>query len=329
VGGPPLLSDVKVLRVATGVLVLVLALPLLVGGGGLWTLMRHRSPDGSFTATVEQTTTPGYAVVVPDIDALLRRQAAVAKGGETTLRITARVATGPAFIGLGPSANVARYLAGVPYAQVDEVRLTRGPLPVRTSTVPGGPSALAAPAAQDFWRHASATGTLTVTPSELRGQRLALVLMSPAATPALTLDVTAALTPRWLTSAAWGLLILGAVLLLAGIAVLTWPAKPREIVYVVNPAPTSTLDSPDPWAGSAGSGAAHGEPAANGDEPPAPGGGLADGDVPAPGASWPSDSPPPATPILAWPPPPPGRHAQVATPAPLPVPDPPPPTAMP
>jgi hypothetical protein len=227
----------KVVRTVVGVLLLVLALPLLLGGGGLWALMQHRSPDGAFTARLDRIDTPGYAVVAPDLDALLRRGAQFARGGQTRLRIHANTQTGPAFVGIAPSVDVARYLSDVPYAQLDDVRLARGPLPVRTSMVAGTGKPATVPAEQAFWRYVSDTadGTLTVTSSVVRGQRLALVVMAPDARDAISVDLTAGLSPKWLNSSAWGLLILGTVALLLGIAVLIWPTRPREIVYVVDP----------------------------------------------------------------------------------------------
>lgn len=280
----------KVVRLVAGVLLLVLALPLLLGGGGLWAVMRHRSPDGSFTAAVDRVSTPGHAIVVPDLDALVRRFDVLARGG-ATLRITARTGTGPAFVGLGPSTNVAHYLAGVPYAHVDDVRPARGPLPVRATAVAGPARPPAAPATQAFWRHTGdpGSGTLSVSVSELRGQRLALVVMAPDAAPALAVDVTAALTPRWLGPGTWGLLVLGTVLLLSGVAVLAWPTRP-SLPAPLFPAPLFLAPAAPPAPASPADSSTVEEPVV------VPAAGRA------PSATWPPDSPPPATPILDWPP---------------------------
>jgi hypothetical protein len=108
---------------------------------------------------------------------------------------------------------------------------------VHTSTVAGTSKPSTSPAEQPFWRYVgnTADGTLTLTSSEVRGQQLALVVMAPDARSAISIDLTAGLSPKWLNSSTWGLLILGTVALLLGIAVLIWPTRPREIVYVVDP----------------------------------------------------------------------------------------------
>ena len=41
---------VRVLRVLVGVIAILIALPLLLGGVVLWAAMQHRADDGSFTA---------------------------------------------------------------------------------------------------------------------------------------------------------------------------------------------------------------------------------------------------------------------------------------
>ena len=171
-----------------------------------------------------------------DVDALLRREAPFARSGQTTIRLTARTETGPAFVGLAPAGDVARYLAGVPYARVDGVRLARGPLPVQTAPVAGEEAPVGRPHEQPFWRASSPAGALEWSPHELRGQRLALVVMDPNGRAPLTVDLAARVQPRWLGSTTLGLLVLGTVLMVVAVVTLAWPSRPREIVYVVPPA---------------------------------------------------------------------------------------------
>jgi hypothetical protein len=227
---------VRVVRAVTGSVLLLVGIPLLLVGGVLWLAMQHQDPAGGYSARLATINTDGYAVVTSDVDGLLRREAPFARGGRTTLRLTARTETGPAFVGLAPAADVARYLTGVPYAQVEQVRLARGPLPVSASAVAGPDRVLAAPAEQPFWLVSSGAGALEWRPNELRGEQLALVVMDPAAAPAGAVDLTAHLHPEWLGSTAIGLLVLGAVLVVVAVAALAWPRREREIIYVVPPA---------------------------------------------------------------------------------------------
>jgi len=225
---------IRVVRVLLGVVAVLVALPLLLGGVALWAAMQHRADDGSFTAPLAPMRPSGYAVVVPDVDALLRREAPFVRGGQTTLRFTARAGGGPAFLGLAPRAAVERYLAGASYAAITQVRLARGGLPVSLSQVTGSAPA-SPPVDQTIWLVSSTSGTLFWSPSNLRGEHLALVVMNPAGAPVGEVVASAAMTPRWLDPTTYGLLILGTVAFLIGMVLLFWPRRHREIVYVVEP----------------------------------------------------------------------------------------------
>ncbi|GAA4682604.1 hypothetical protein [Phytohabitans rumicis] len=264
----------RIARTAVGMLLLTIGLPVLLVGGALWTAMQHRDAGGAFSGRVERITTPGHAVVVPDLDGLLRRDAPFTRAGDTRLRVTARTEAGPALVGLVPAADAARYLAGVPYAQVDRVSLTRGTLPVRVTPVPG----TTAPAAQPAWEKQGA-GAVDWASSEVRGQRLALVVIHPDTRAGMTVDLRVEVRPGWLGSATWGLLVLGVALVALGMATLAWPTRPA---YPSRPA--TLADVP---------------PA----RPPAPDLAPPLVSVPAPARpAWNVGTPPPVQPILAWPP---------------------------
>jgi hypothetical protein len=121
----------RIVRTVTGTVLLMFALPMLIAGGVLWESSHHRDPDGAFRAQVEPIRADGSAIVVWDLDSLLRREAAFARGGRTTIEIDAP----GRFVGLGPKADVERYLAGAGWLEVDRVRLARGPLPVDANAV--------------------------------------------------------------------------------------------------------------------------------------------------------------------------------------------------
>ncbi|GAB3516968.1 hypothetical protein [Phytohabitans suffuscus] len=271
----------RIVRTAAGMLLLTIGLPVLLVGGALWTAMQHRDGEGAFSGRIERITTPGHAVVVPDLDALLRRDAPFTRARDTRLRLTARTESGPALVGIAPAEDVARYLAGAPYAQVDRVSLTAGPLPVAVTPVAG----TAVPAAQPAWQVAG-TGAVGWGSSEVRGQRLALVVMHPDASAGMTVDLRVEVRPGWLAPTMWGLLVAGAVLVVLGMATLAWPAR--------RPAPTRPATLADVLT------------------PPVP---VPAQPVERPRTGWAAPTPMPVRPILAWPP-----HPSVAvTPAPLPA----------
>ena len=264
----------RTVRVVVGVVLLLLGVPALIVGGGLWYVMQHRD-GGGYTAALSKVTTDGYAVVVSDVDNLLRREAPFARSGRTTLQLTGYTGSGPAFIGLGRSADVATYLAGVPFDEVEQVRLARGPLPVATRPVAGDTAPPAPPHLQPFWLHSSGAAGRPVewSPAELRGEELALVVMDPQARAPLTVELTASVRPQWLTSTAFGLVVLGTVLVLLGAVAAAWPGRNHQVVYVVSPAQVpevaARLGARTPSGGPTGLLATAGRPGRSG-RPPKP-----------------------------------------------------------
>ncbi|MDR7278964.1 hypothetical protein [Catenuloplanes atrovinosus] len=214
-------------------LLLTVGLPVLLAAGALWTVGQHRDPGGAFRAHLEELDVPGQALIVEDLDGLLARDAAFARAGRTEFRITAGTDAGPAFVGLAPAGEAAAYLRPARHTRFEQLALTTGPLPVRVSTVAGARTPAEEPARQDFWTR-SGDGTLAWTADEIRDRDLALVIMTPDGRPAGTMSVTAELRPTWLTATTWGGLGGGLLLIIAGMAVLARPSRPRELVYVVD-----------------------------------------------------------------------------------------------
>jgi hypothetical protein len=320
----------RVVRTVAGLVLLTIGLPVLLVGGALWTLMQHRDAGGAFSGSLETVSTSGRAIVVPDVDTLLREDAAFVRAGDTRMRLTV---PGETFLGLAPAAEVRAYLAGAAYSRVDGVTVARGDLPVRVAPV--GPEGLAGPAAsevppgtQSFWTR-QGSGTLEWTANEVDGREMSLVVMRVDATPGLTVDVMASATPGWLTPATWTLVALGVLLLGAGIAALAWPVRSREVVFVVDPSQVPEVSArlsgiegpagpPPVWPALPAAEVAEPLPVLPGDEPR-----PADGSWP----DWPSDSPPgrpatladalagagktvPAPPGPAWPPAQPGTSTR-------------------
>lgn len=242
----------RLVRVIIGTVLVVVALPMLVAGGALWGAMQHRGSDGAFGARITPVSTSGYAIVAPDLDGLLRREASFARGGETTLSV-AGTSGKRLFIGIAPVPDMQLYLAGHARAQLNRVRLARGTLPVDLRQLPGGtgtvpapaaapgtpPTSLVQPATLPFWQAASHRSgnreTLTWSPSSMRGQHVALVIMNADGAPDVNAALTATVNPGWLDPTTWGLLILGTVLFVLGSGALVWPRRYRDIVYVVEP----------------------------------------------------------------------------------------------
>ncbi|RKR90534.1 hypothetical protein BDK92_4908 [Micromonospora pisi] len=235
----------RVVRTFAGVLLLTVGLAVLLVGSALWMVAEQRGTRDAFGASLERVETPGRAVVVPDLDALLRRDAPFTRTAGTRLRISAGTDARPAFIGLAPTAETGRYLAAMPYAQIERVSVTRGRLPVQVASVSrvGVPAAaVATPGEQSFWVR-QAAGTLDLSPADLRGQRLSLVVMYPDAGSGVALDLRTELRVGWIEPTTWGLLAAGTLFALLGVAILVWPTRPREVVFVVEPSQLPLLSA--------------------------------------------------------------------------------------
>ncbi|MFI6758865.1 hypothetical protein ACIBF5_06940 [Micromonospora sp. NPDC050417] len=235
----------RVVRTFAGVLLLTVGLAVLLVGSALWMVAEQRGTGDAFGASLERVETPGRAIVVPDLDALLRRDAPFTRTAGTRLRISAGTDERPAFLGLAPTVETGRYLASMPYAQIERVRVTRGRLPVQVTSVPRTgalAAAVATPGEQAFWVRQGA-GTLDLSPADLRGQRLSLVVMYPDARTGVALDLRTELRVGWIEPTTWGVLAGGTLFALLGVAILVWPTRPREVVFVVEPSQLPLLSA--------------------------------------------------------------------------------------
>jgi len=246
---------VRIVRAAVGVLLVVLAVPLILAGGGLWLIDQHRAPDGTFAAHLERVQAPGRAIVVTDVDALLRADAPFARGGRSTLSVSARGPGGLLFLGLGPYDQIEQYLAGVAQTRIGRVRLARGPLPVERTDIVGELAPKENPYDAPFWR-ATSTGlirdgkvedALSWSPATTRGERLAVVIMNADGAPGVDVEILARLRATWLGSTTGGLLILGSALVLLALLVIAWPQRRRAAPEpATRPVPLPSVERDEP-----------------------------------------------------------------------------------
>jgi hypothetical protein len=228
----------RIARIWAGTVALLIAMPVLGAGALAWWVLQHRSPDGAFRAELSQINANGRIVVVPDVDELLHRNAPIARADRTELRL---MVAGEAFIGMAAPADLAAYLAGVTHTELVQAKLGPGHLTVETREVKSAGKAPAPYVTQSFWVRA-ATKELRWTPADDRLRHLALIVMAPSGDDPVQLSV--ALSVGWLSSTTWGLLILGLMLLLLGLLALAWPARPREIIYIIDSEPDTRATLP-------------------------------------------------------------------------------------
>jgi hypothetical protein len=140
--------------------VLLLLGIVLLGGGGtaVWADLTQR--DGGYVTTdVHEFSTAGSALATVRTDlgtAGVGWLYSPGVLGEVRIRVTPEGAGPPLFVGIGPSADVDGYLAGVSHTVITEFWRDD------VETVDGGSSA-SAPGTQDFWAVSdTGTGTRTV-----------------------------------------------------------------------------------------------------------------------------------------------------------------------
>jgi membrane protease YdiL (CAAX protease family) len=205
-----------------GALLVLLSLALLgAGGTALWADRTQR--DGGYVTTdVHEFSTSGSALATVSTElgsAGIGWLYAPGLLDTVRIRVTPASASPPLFVGIGPSADVDRYLAGVNHTVITEF------WEEKTEAVAGGATA-AAPGTQDFWV-ASSTGsgprTLEWDPTE---GSWTVVVMNADGRPGI--DMGADLGAR-MPAVLWiaiGFLAAGAVFL-AGGALLIAGAFPR------------------------------------------------------------------------------------------------------
>jgi hypothetical protein len=187
-------------------------IPLGAGGTALWANITQRD-DGYVATDVQAFSASGSALVTKPADpgvpgfGWLYSPSVL---GEIRIRVTPASADSTLFVGIGPSNEVNRYLAGVGHTVITDF-WSRSVQPV------GGNATAAAPDSQDFWVASdSGTGSRTVT-WEPTGGSWSVVVMRADGQPGVDVraDLGATLPPLvWISV---GLLLFGLVLLAGGL----------------------------------------------------------------------------------------------------------------
>lgn len=200
----------RVLLFVFGGLALLVALGSLAGGGvALWAL-GQRDGSGYFTTASHRLSTPSYAIASKGLDIGPDTPGRI--GDFAGVRIQASAGR-PIFLGIGPTSEVARYLAQVQHSEITDFDTD----PVRfTSRAVAGSARPAPPARQSFWRvRASGSGTQTISWPLEKGNWSAVAMNADGSRNVLLALRVGARIPalRWI---AIGSLIGGGVLLIVG-----------------------------------------------------------------------------------------------------------------
>jgi hypothetical protein len=198
----------RITALVIGVLLALASLALLGGGGtALWADTTQRDAAGYLTTGAHEFATAGSALASERIDlgsAGTGWLYTPALTGTVRIRVTPVHPSPALFVGIGPSADVDRYLAGVSHSLVSDLWTNQ------VQAIGGGPSR-SAPGTQDFWA-ASTTGP---GPRVLRWDPAngswTVVVMNADARPGIHVRADLGATYPDLLPIAVGLLAAGAV----------------------------------------------------------------------------------------------------------------------
>jgi len=212
----------------------LLGLAVLVGGGFLLWADRTQREDVYLTTPTERFATPTYALTRTRLEVDTGEGQVLNESWFGKVRIRGESSGEKTlFIGIGPQAEVARYLGTVAHANVQNIDFD--PFRATYFSVSGG-APRAPPTEQNFWAaSASGVGTQTLT-WKVREGDWSVVLMNADGSRGVAADVDLGAKLSFLIWVATGLLI-GGVLVSVGSAALIVLAARRPRPPPAPPAP--------------------------------------------------------------------------------------------
>jgi hypothetical protein len=254
----------KIVAVFLGILFALAGLALVTSGGFLLGVYgTHGDTSGYFNSPQQQVGSYGFALTAPNVNATLgsRWQRWVPTWADITVRIEgSSEMPAPLFLGVGPTARVSKYLAGVPHDKITDIDWVAGSVQyvhVDGRTLPS------APGKQSFWvAKVQGTGSQTLEWKLEPGDWTVTIMNADASAPvAATMSIGAHF--GIITRLVIGL-VAGGLVLLAIATTLIWlgarrrpprrPAQVRHSEQQGQPAhppapptdPTATPSTPPP-----------------------------------------------------------------------------------
>jgi hypothetical protein len=208
------MSAGRVILIVLGSIGVLFGLALLAGGGFLLWADRTQREDGYLTTPTERFATPTYGLTRTRLEVDTDGAGWVLNDswfGKIRIRGESPGAK-TLFMGIGPEADVAKYLGTVAHANVEDIDFD--PFRVTYLPVPGG-APQGPPTDQRFWAaSASGVGTQTVT-WKVREGDWSVVLMNADGSRGVAADIDLGAKLTFLLWVAIGLL-LGGVLVVGG-----------------------------------------------------------------------------------------------------------------
>jgi hypothetical protein len=203
--------------VVVGSMLSLLGLAFLAGGALIgWVYLTQRDGDGFLTSPTERFETSAYALTYSDLDIVGDESPPFVHVDDLDQVFVSAAGAhgGDVFVGIGPQADVARYLAPVSHAEVVDVHVDpfRAEYRLAPGSAPSQP-----PGEQPFWAvSASGPGTQRVDWDIAEG-RWSIVVMKADASAPVNVDVEVGAKLDILGPLALGLLVAGVVFLAAGV----------------------------------------------------------------------------------------------------------------
>jgi hypothetical protein len=193
---------------------------MLAGGAAIAAYATQRDDDGFFQTGSVRLASPTYAITSDRVDLESTPGPAgrlVDRGvlGTVKLDLDPARPDEPVFAGIGPSRDVAAYLAGVSRDQIRDIDLSPDRVTYRRLS---GETAPAPPEDESFWVAEVTTATAGRLEWDVESGDWTVVIMNADATRGIDLDARLGVKVDWLLPAAIGLLVGGLVALGGG----TW-----------------------------------------------------------------------------------------------------------
>ena len=209
----------RVIVIVIAVILLLIGTVAALGGGVLMALF---GSDSTITSGLHRVSTSTSALVTT-FDDIKDTRGFGTTVGEATLRVSVPTADRAVFIGVGPAADVDRYLSGVAVDKVIDLDVD----PFRLKTVrQDGTARPAAPTEQTFWV-ARTSGTNASIDWKISDSSYRLVVMNADASPGVTVNGRFALTVPHLFAFGLGILVGGIVVALIGVVLLVVGVRMR------------------------------------------------------------------------------------------------------
>ena len=196
------------LKLGFGIPMLLIGLFMTLGGVALLVLV---GADGTFTLPVTQANSTGNALVLETLD--IGTNLASSGSFSATVGVTIDGHDGDVFAGIGPAADVARYLRGV---SVDRIVQVNWPGGMRTEPEHGGTRTPAPPGEQSFWTVHDQGSTANLRWTVQRGD-WTLVIMNADGSSGVSVSASGSLGLPALGPIGIGVLVVGLAILVGGI----------------------------------------------------------------------------------------------------------------